>query len=69
MTKTEFARLADLHRLRGATRQALHLVLVGGLSGYAAAQQTGVAKSTVSRALKRIEYGTCACCGQPLPVS
>jgi len=67
MTGREFTRLADRHRLRGDTRAACRLVLIGGLSNYAAAQQTGIAKSTIGRALKRIARGVCRACGQPLP--
>ena len=67
MTGREFTRLADRHRLRGETRVACRLVLIGGLSNYAAAQQTGIAKSTIGRALKRIARGVCRACGQPLP--
>ena len=67
MTAREFERLADQHRLRGDTREACRLVLIGGLSNYAAAQQTGVAKSTIGRALARINRGVCRRCGQALP--
>ena len=66
MTGREFTRLADRHRLRGDTRAACRLVRIGGLSNYAAAQQTGVAKSTIGRALKRLAHGLCQCCGQPI---
>ncbi len=65
MTAAEFRRLADAHRLRGKTREALQLVMVDGLTAYVAAQQMGVEQSTISRARKRIERPLCPCCGRP----
>jgi hypothetical protein len=41
-------------------------VLIEKLSGYAAAARTGVAESTVSRALRRITRPLCPHCGQPI---
>lgn len=57
-------RAADRHRLRGDTREACRLVLIKGLSNYAAAKKTGVAKSTIGRALARLDRGVCPTCGQ-----
>lgn len=66
MTAREFERLTENHRLRVDTRVACRLVLVHKLSNYAAAQQTGVAKSTIGRALKRLARGVCRACGQTI---
>lgn len=52
------------------TAQAVRLVLVDGLSAYAAAQQMGMQRSAVSRALKRLEphlhASHCPTCGHAL---
>jgi DNA-binding transcriptional regulator YdaS (Cro superfamily) len=48
------------------TREALQLVMVGGLSAYAAAQQIGVHPSAISRARKRIEANRCPTCHRAL---
>ena len=66
MTSAEYSQLADLHRLRAKTREAVKLVLVDGRSNYAAAQQTGVAASTIGRVLSRFDLGKCPHCGHPL---
>jgi predicted DNA-binding protein (UPF0251 family) len=66
MISREFERLANQHRLRGDTREACRLVLIKGLSNYAAAKTTGVAKSTIGRALKRVARGVCRACGQSI---
>ena len=65
LTAAEFRRLADAHRLRGKTREALWLVMVDGITAYAAAQQMGVEQSTISRARKRLERPLCPQCGKP----
>lgn len=69
MTAREFEKLADLHRLQGDTREACRLVLIEKISGYAAAKKTGVAESTISRALKRIGRDTCRSCGQVIKIA
>ena len=67
MEQQEFNSLADKHNLTGDTRAACLLVLVDGATAYAAAKATGVNKSTVGRALKRLNRDTCESCGQVLP--
>lgn len=67
MTATEFRRLADAHGITGRTREALQLVLVDDLTAYQAAQQIGIAQSTIGRAKARMERPLCPCCGQPEP--
>ena len=67
MTLAEFRRLADAHKITGRTREALRLVTVDGLTAYAAAQQVGIAQSTVGRAKERIERPLCPHCEQPMP--
>ena len=68
MTAAEFGRRAALTRMHGRALDAARLVLVDGLSRYAAAGQMGVDIAAVSRAAKKIsEIKTCRCCGQMLP--
>ncbi len=69
MTAAEFAVLLATQRpaLRPRTAEACRLVLLDGMTGYAAAKQAGVAKSTVGRALARLTHARCPSCGQALP--
>ena len=67
MTKKEFDKLVATHGLTGTSVEAARLVLVEGLTAYAASQQTGLARSTISRALDKLARPLCKCCGQPLP--
>lgn len=66
MKKKDFDRLTKANRFKPITTEACYLVLFENLSGYAAAQATGLAESTISRALKKLERGLCPHCGQPL---
>lgn len=65
ITAAGFARLAKTHRLRGATLEAARLVLVDGLTRYAAAKRTRLYKSTVTRAVARLQRPLCPACGRP----
>lgn len=67
MTAAEFTRLADAHHITGRTREALQLVMVDDLTPYAAAQQTGVEQSTISRARKRLKRPLCPHCHHVIP--
>jgi hypothetical protein len=67
MTSKEYERLAKAHRLRGEkTIAACRVVLVDGLSAYAAARKVGIEESTISRALAKLRRPLCPHCGQPL---
>jgi hypothetical protein len=67
VTAAEFTRRASLTKMRGRALDAARLVLVDGISRYAAADQIGVDIAAVSRAAKKIgEIKTCRCCGQVL---
>ena len=52
--------------MKPATRKALQLVAAGKSWGQAAAA-TGVAKTTILRALRRLNAPRCPHCGQCLP--
>lgn len=67
MTKSEFNKAVAAHGLTGASVAAAQLVLVDGMTAYAAAQQSGLAISTVRRAVLKLSRPLCKCCGQPLP--
>jgi len=67
MTHAEFKKLIKSHELRGQSVAAARLVLVDGLSAYAAAHRLGIAESTISRALARLRRPLCPHCSQPLP--
>lgn len=72
MTPAEFNRLAETHPSRGGnplTLEAARMVLVDGLTCYAAAQKTGLAKSTVTRAVERLQRPVCPACQRPYGVS
>jgi hypothetical protein len=70
MTAAEFKRRVALTRMGGRSLHAARLVLVDGLSRYAAAERVGVGIAAVSRAAARIEnMQFCKCCGQPMTVS
>ena len=66
MTANEFDTIADLHRLRANTREAVRLVLVEGMSNYAAAGITDIACSTIGRVIARIAHNKCAYCDHDL---
>ena len=64
----EYEKLVKAQRLRGElTIKACRMVMVGGLTGYAAFRATGLHESVISRALTRLERDRCPHCGQPLP--
>jgi RNA polymerase-binding transcription factor DksA len=68
LTAAEFDRRAAAGRMGGRACAAARLVLVEGLSRYAAAERIGVDVAAVSRAAKRIgEIDICKCCGQSIP--
>lgn len=69
MTHAEFQKLIKIHRLRGRSVEACRRVLVGGETAYAAAADLGLARSTLSRALARLNRKICRACGQPLTES
>lgn len=52
--------------MTGRTREALQLVLVDGLTAYAAAQQIGIEQSVISRARRRLERPLCPRCLRPM---
>lgn len=54
MNHRTFDKLAEQHRLRARTREALRLVLVLGWRWREAEKSTGVARSTILRAGRRI---------------
>lgn len=62
MTAAQFRSIANAHGMTGRTREALELVMVSGLSAYAAARRVGVDKSAISRARQRIERPLCPHC-------
>ena len=66
MTANEFNIIANLHRLRANTREAVRLVLVDGMSNYAAAGRTNIAASTIGRVIARIAHNKCAYCDHDL---
>ncbi len=66
MIDAEFRRAVKAARLKGRSLAACRLVLVEGLTAYAAAQKTGVNKSSVSRMLAKIPTKLCPRCGQPV---
>ena len=68
MTETEFNQWADKVGVSGMSRDAVRLIEVEGLSINAAARQTGLAPSTVSRAHARYRFPLCPCCGQSVPL-
>lgn len=68
MTLAEFTRLADAHHISGRTREALRLVVVDGLTAYAAAQRIGIEQSAVSRARKRLQRPLCPHCHSPIAI-
>lgn len=64
MEKTEFDQRVKLAKMQGAQVQAARLVLVDGVTKYAAAQETGVNEAQVGRAVKKLSREICECCGQ-----
>lgn len=60
MTPTQFTTALASTRLdpSGRTVQAVRLVLVDGLSAYAAAQRVGIHESAVSRAARKLRPET-----------
>ena len=67
MTSTQFTRALSATRMApdGATAQACRLVLVDGLTAYAASQQVGVGQAAISRALAKLRsVRCCPTCGQ-----
>jgi predicted DNA-binding protein (UPF0251 family)/predicted DNA-binding transcriptional regulator AlpA len=65
--KTTSVTTVDGSDVKSKTMQALDLVLIEGLSQYAAAQKMGVSTAAVSRAFTRRKDKTlCPCCGQVL---
>ena len=67
MTPKEYAKLVNAHRLRGEkTIAACRVVLVDGLTAYAAAHKISIEESVISRALGRLRRPLCPRCGQPM---
>lgn len=64
MTPTQFARALTDTRMNpeGRTAHAARLVLVDGLTSYAAAQSTGIHESAVSRAVRKLRPETRQVC-------
>ena len=50
--------------MRPATAAAIELIRRDGLTAYEASKRTGVAQSTIHRALARENQQRCPCCGQ-----
>lgn len=57
MTGEQFAAVATLLRMRGPSREAARMVLVDGIAGVAAAEQTGLSAQGVSNAVQRVRAG------------
>ena len=57
MTPAQFTRALSATRMspEGRTAQAVRLVLVDGLTSYAAAQRIGLHESAVSRAVRKLQ--------------
>ena len=66
MTKKDFNKLIEAHKLRGAQVKACQWVLVNKKTAYQAAMDTGVDKSLLGRALKKLRRPLCQCCGKPI---
>lgn len=66
MKSSEFERLINIHGLGPLSINGARLVLVHGLTKYAAAKQLGIAESTVGRAVARLKRPLCKSCGQVL---
>lgn len=64
MEKTEFDQRVKLAKMKGDQVAACKLVLIKGLTKYAAAQQTGINEAQVGRAVKKLQRKICDCCGQ-----
>jgi len=67
MTPADFLRALSATRMApdGATAQACRLVLVDGLTAYAASKQVGVGQPAISRALAKLRaVRCCPTCGQ-----
>lgn len=69
MTSSQFTAALTASNMRPSTRtaKACRLVLVDGMTAYAASQQTGLAQSVVSRALAKLARPVCPTCGQAIP--
>lgn len=68
MTTKQFDQLAAAHRLRGLrTLDGCRLVLVHGLTAYAAALEADIGQGALSRALAKLRSPLCQECGQPMP--
>ena len=63
---SHFDLLVTLHGLHGESVEACRRVLVEGATAYQAAKELGLSRSTVSRALKKLDRSLCPHCGQPL---
>lgn len=67
ITMREFDRLITAHRLRGErTIAACRLVLIDGLAAIDAAEQVGIGRAAVSRALAKLRNPLCEHCGHPI---
>lgn len=69
MTPRQFAEALSATRMlpSGKTAAAVRLVLVDGMTSYAAAQRIGVHESAVTRAVNRLRpRQTCPTCGQAM---
>jgi len=68
MTEKQYTKLVKAHCLRGEkTIKACRLVLVKGLTAYAASKETGLDKAALSRVLAKLQTPLCPHCGQPMP--
>jgi hypothetical protein len=67
MTEKQFTKLVTAHRLRGEkTIKACRLVLVKGLTAYAASKEVGLSRPVLSRVLNKLKRPLCPHCGQPI---
>jgi hypothetical protein len=67
MTEKQFAKLVKAHRLRGdKTIKACRLVLVKGVTAYAASKEIGLSRPVLSRVLSKLKRPLCPHCGQPM---
>lgn len=68
MTETEFKKAVAATRLRPGSRTvaACRLVLVDGLTAYAAARKIGITAGAISAGLRALRRPRCAACGAAL---
>lgn len=68
MTPSQFTAALAAANIRPSTRtaKACRLVLVEGMTAYAASRQVRIAESVVSRALAKLARPVCPTCGQQI---